>query len=48
MNIKRVTFFWGGGGNWVGVGGIDLTYLFASSMFEAHMGSRNCTVAAVL
>ena len=37
---------WGKG---VGViQGVDLTYLFASPLFEHHMGSRHCTVAAVL
>ena len=28
--------------------GVDLTYLFACPLSEAHMGSRHCTAAAVL
>ena len=36
----------------MGAGGIlvwvDLNYLFASPLSEAHMGSRHCTAAAVL
>ena len=30
------------------VQGVDLTYLFASPLFEPHTGSRHCTAAAVL
>ena len=29
-------------------GGGDLTYLFASPLFEAYMGSRHCTAAVLL
>ena len=36
----------------VGVGGLflwgDLTYVFASALSDAHMGSMHCTAAAVL
>ena len=28
--------------------GLDLAYLFACPLSEAHMGSRHCTAAAVL
>ena len=52
MNIKGVIltlYFVGSGG---GGGGqflwVDLTYLFASPLSEAHMLSRHCTAAAVL
>ena len=30
------------------VQGVELTYLFVSPLFEPHMGSRQCAVAAVL
>ena len=45
-----LTFYFTGSGG--GGGGIlvrvDLHYVFASPLSEAHMGSRHCTVAAVL
>ena len=37
-----------GDGVWVNSGGVDLTYLFASSLFEPFMGLRHCTSTAAL
>ena len=50
MNIKGVPFYFvgSGGRGWGLFLLVDLTYLFASPLSEAHMGSRHCTAAAVL
>ena len=53
MNMTVLRHEYRGGcifrGGWVGViEGVDLTFLFASPLFEPHMLSRHCTAAAVL